>query len=65
LENKLKITTENLEASREEVVDLKNVIQERENQIEEEKEKLASLGGPEKVKVLSHGGKIMVTESHF
>lgn len=66
LSNDLEVTIGNLMTTREEVANLKEQLMDREHKIKEEKQKLAQLGGSEKIKVLDGVGTIAsLTESHF
>lgn len=66
LEHDLKERSAECEAARKEISELKNIIENRDQQIKEEKEKLASLGCSEKIQVLNNDGKIAsFTESYF
>ena len=67
LKGDVDLTVAYLQATRQEVASLRTTVQEREEQIVEEKEKLAALAGSETTTVLSEDGKITVslTDSHF
>ena len=67
LKGDVDLTISYLQATREEVASLRTTVQERDQRIEEEKEKLAALAGSETTAVLNEGGKITisVTDSYF
>lgn len=67
LKGDVDLTVAYLQATRQEVANLRTTVQEREERIVEEKEKLAALAGSETTTVLNEDGKITVslTDSHF
>ena len=67
LKGDVDLTVAYLQATRQEVANLRTTVQERDERIEEEKGKLAALAGSETTAVLNEGGKITVslTDSHF